>query len=79
MTVTFAATTGHTAGDAWTIQLYGIRLPESFRAVVKTLVKHMYTTRGTGVRLLENGGLASIPKWAADKLDALKAYSSVTV
>ena len=58
--IKFAATTGHTLNDKWTVQMYE-RLPEWVRQALRALVIHWYVGKGRGVTETVSGQLISLP------------------
>jgi uncharacterized phiE125 gp8 family phage protein len=71
VTATFAATTGHTLNDAWTIQL-NERLPDRVRLALKALIIYFYTTKGRGVTETVSGQLIGLPNSVRDLMDSLR-------
>jgi len=70
VTVTFGATTGHTAGDAWTVQLYEV-LPLRVKMALKGMILHFYQTKGRGVSETVSGQLISTPRVLQHMIDSL--------
>jgi hypothetical protein len=60
VTVTFAATTGHTLNDAWLIQARET-LPPYVQNLLKALILYFYNTKGSGVQATVSGQLIGIP------------------
>ena len=71
VTVTFAATTGHTVSDAWTVELYEV-LPERVRLALKAIVLYFYTTKGRGVSETVSGQLIGMPRVLEHTLDSMR-------
>jgi len=71
ITVTFAATTGHTASDKWTVQLYEV-LPERVRLALKGLVLFFYSTKGRGIQETVSGQLIGLPRQLERRIDSLR-------
>ena len=69
LTVTFGATTGHAAGDAWTVQLYE-RIHPRLLEVMKAIIHHHYQSRGTGLIQTVSGTVLSVPRWTTGVLDS---------
>lgn len=65
VTVTFAATTGHTLDDQWNVGVYE-RLPSPHGGLVlrllKGLILHEYRTKGTGVLETKAGQIIGMPR-----------------
>jgi uncharacterized phiE125 gp8 family phage protein len=70
-TVTFNATTGHTPGDAWTVQLYEV-LPERVRAALRGLVLFLYNGKGRGVTETVSGQLIGLPYHIERRINSLR-------
>ena len=71
VTVTFAATTGHTLADAWTVQLYEV-LPLRVKMLYKGMILHFYQTKGRGVSETVSGQLISTPRVFQHIVDSLR-------
>jgi hypothetical protein len=71
VSVTFAATTGHTLADAWTVQLYEV-LPLRVKMLYKGMILHFYQTKGRGVSETVSGQLISTPRVFQHMVDSLR-------
>lgn len=69
--ITFAATTGHTSGDAWTVQVYE-KLPLRVTLALRSLVLFFYSTKGRGVSETVSGQLIGMPRQLQHLLDSLR-------
>ena len=74
VTVTFAATTGHTLDDQWNIQLHE-ELPKRVKLALKGLVLYFYSTKGRGVTETVSGQLIGMPRVLDQMLDSLRVES----
>jgi uncharacterized phiE125 gp8 family phage protein len=61
LTVTFGATTGHTASDQWTAEMYEV-LPRRVRRALKGLVLFYYDAKGRGITETVSGQLIGMPR-----------------
>ena len=59
--ITFAATTGHTASDQWTVQMYEVT-KQWVKDYMRGLVLHSYSTKGTGLRETVSGQVIGLPR-----------------
>lgn len=71
VTVTFAATTGHTVSDAWTVELYEV-LPERIRMALKGIILFFYTTKGRGIDQTVSGQIIGMPYVLQHMLESLR-------
>lgn len=74
VTVKFSATTGHTEGDAWKVEMYE-SLPGRIRYAMKGIVLHIYTTKGRGVDQTVSGQLIGMPYQLRHMIDSLRVWA----
>jgi hypothetical protein len=74
VTVKFAATTGHSDGDAWRVEMYE-SLPGRIRYAMKGIVLHIYTTKGRGVDQTVSGQLIGMPYQLRHMIDSLRVQA----
>ena len=74
VTVTFGATTGHTADDEWTVQMYEM-LPRRVRRALKGLILFYYDAKGRGVTETVSGQLIGMPRHLERNINSLRVES----
>lgn len=71
LSATWAATTGHTDEDMWTVDLFEV-MPRRFKMLFKGLVLHHYMGKGRGVTETVSGQLIGVPNQLRSMMDSYR-------